>query len=262
LEFDPDVAAGLKSEHWSVKTVAIIQARMGATRLPGKVLLQLCGRSVLDHVISRTRAAKDLDEVIVATTEEPGDDVVDKECVRLGVPCFRGSEPDVLSRYFGAALSCRAEVVVRITADCPLFDGLLLQEMLVVFHEANRAGTTVDYLSNVQQRTFPRGLDAEVFTFASLSRAHQEAIRPHEREHVTPYIYQHPEWFRLRSFEGAEDLSAHRWTLDTPEDWQFIEAVYAALCPRFTTEDVLKLLKARPELATLNAHVEQKKLVA
>ena len=178
------------------------------------------------------------------------------ECARLGVGCFRGSEPDVLARYFGAAQARGAEIIVRVTSDCPFFDGALLDEMLARFH----ATPGLDYLSNVQERRFPRGLDAEVFTFAALARAHREATQPHEREHVTPYFYQHPERFRLHSFVGTEDWSAHRWTLDTPVDWQFVEAVYAALGANFTTADVLNLLKARPELARLNAHVEQKPL--
>jgi len=152
---------------------------------------------------------------------------------------------------------------VRITADCPLFDPNLLDQMLAVFFEANKRAVTVDCLSNVIRRTYPRGLDAEIFTAAALERANREATRPHEREHVTPYFYQHPQLFRLRSFEGDADLSAHRWTLDTPEDWQLIEAVYAALYRPdrlFTTADVLKLLKERPGLSKLNAYVEQKKL--
>lgn len=239
-----------------MKTIAIIQARMGSTRLPGKVLKPLAGDTVLGHVVRRVREAKRLNGVCIATTESPADDPIVAECRRLGVECFRGSEPDVLARYHGAAQAIKADVIVRVTSDCPLFDGALLDKMLAEFGAANG----LDYLSNVQVRRFPRGLDAEIFTLAALRMAHRKAKEPHEREHVTPYLYQHPEQFRLSSFVGKSDLSAHRWTLDTPEDWQFVEAVYAALGPRFTTADVLNLLKARPELATLNVHVEQKKL--
>ncbi len=239
-----------------MKTIAIIQARMGSTRLPGKVLKPLAGDTVLGHVVRRVRAAQRLDGVCVATTEAVAEGPIVAECARLGVGCFRGSEPDVLARYFGAAQARGAEIIVRVTSDCPFFDGALLDEMLARFH----ATPGLDYLSNVQERRFPRGLDAEVFTFAALARAHREATQPHEREHVTPYFYQHPERFRLHSFVGTEDWSAHRWTLDTPVDWQFVEAVYAALGANFTTADVLNLLKARPELARLNAHVEQKPL--
>lgn len=246
-----------------MKTVAIIQARMGATRLPGKVLRSLCGQSVLGHVAARVRVARRLDEVVVATSGAARDDAVAVEGARLGVSCFRGSEEDVLARYYGAAEASGAQAVVRATADCPLFDGSLLDRMLAVFGEANRDGTTVDYLSNVLRRTYPRGLDVEIFTFAALERAHHEATQPFEREHVTPYFYQHPDRFRLRSFEGTVDLSGHRWTLDTPEDWAFTEAVYATLYRPgavFTTEDVLRLLCERPELRDLNAYVEQKRL--
>lgn len=246
-----------------MRTIAVIQARMGGTRLPGKVLRPLRGRSVLAHVVTRVRTARRLDGVTVATTDAPADEAVADECRRLDVACFRGSEQDVLARYHGAALGSRAEAVVRVTADCPLFDPWLLDGMLAVFHEANQPAITVDYLSNTLARTYPRGLDAEIFTFAALERAHREAKQPYEREHVTPYLYEHPELFRLRSLEGPTDLAHLRWTLDTPEDWQFLEAVYAALARGhglFTTDAVLKLLKERPELTKLNAHVEQKKL--
>lgn len=241
-----------------MKTIAIIQARMGSTRLPGKVLKHLAGDTVLGHVVRRVRLAKRLDGICIATTESPADEPIVAEAARLGVGCWRGSEQDVLDRYFGAAQASGADVIVRVTSDCPLFDGALLDEMLAAFP----AIRGLDYLSNVQVRCYPRGLDAEIFTFAALTRAHREATRQHEREHVTPYFYQHPELFRVNTFLGTEDLSAHRWTLDTPEDWQFVEAVHAALGADFTTADVLKLLKAKPELAKLNAHVEQKKLGA
>lgn len=246
-----------------MNTVAIIQARMGSTRLPGKVLRTLADRSVLAHVLARVGVAKRLDAIWVATTDRPADDPVVEECRRLGAPCFRGSEDDVLARYHGAAQAAQARVIVRVTSDCPLFDGVLLDEMLAVFQSANQPQITVDYLSNVLERTYPRGLDAEIFTFAALARARREARQPHEREHVTPYFYQHPELFRLRSFAGNTDWSGHRWTLDTPEDWRFIEAVYAALYSpdrMFTTADVFDLLRRRPELTELNCAVNQKPL--
>lgn len=246
-----------------MKTVAIIQARMGSSRLPGKVLRKLGNQTVLAHVIERVKVAKRLDSVWVATTEAQDDAAIVAECEQIGIPAFRGSESDVLSRYFLTAQAAGAEIVVRITSDCPMFDGWLLDDMLGVFQEANRNGTTIDYMSNVLERTYPRGLDAEVFTFAGLAAAHREATKQHEREHVTPFFYQHPERFKLRSYAGKVDLSSYRWTLDTPEDWQLVEAVYQALGQPgllFRTEDVVKLLKTRPELHNLNAHVEQKKL--
>ncbi len=238
-----------------MRTVAIIQARMGSTRLPGKVMRPLPGGSVLEHVLARVRDAKRLDEAAVATTVAPEDDIIAENCGRWGVPCVRGSESDVLGRYQQAAAELRGEWIVRVTSDCPLFDGALLDRMLGTFD--------ADYLSNGLRRTFPRGLDAEIFTIASLERAHREARHDHEREHVTPYFYQHPELFRLQSFTGEPDLSHLRWTLDTPEDWELISAIYGALHRpgrNFSTEDTLALLRERPELMKLNAGVEQKKL--
>ncbi len=231
---------------------------MGATRLPGKVLRRLGGRTVLDHVVSRVKQARLLDGIVVATTIQPDDDAVVAECADLKVPSFRGSEQDVLSRYFQAANEHQAQGIVRVTADCPLFDGMLLSEMLDVFLAANESETKIDYLSNTQRRTFPRGLDAEIFTFEALAQAYGAAVQAHEREHVTPYLYQHPQLFRLHSFEGPKDLSSYRWTLDTPEDWEFVSAVYGALGSAFKTADVLQLLEAHPELAEINSHVEQK----
>lgn len=244
-----------------MRTVVIIQARMGATRLPGKVLRPLVGRSVLSHVVERVSTLHAVSAVVVATTLSSSDDAVAAECGRLGAVCFRGSEPDVLSRYHGAARMADADVIVRVTADCPLFDRSLLESMLQAF--VRESHHRIDYLSNTLKRTYPRGLDAEIFNFASLDRAFSEAAQPHEREHVTPFIYEHPEFFRLHSFESETDRSNLRWTLDTPEDLQLIEEIYGALYKEgeiVATKQVLQLLKERPELIMLNAHVEQKKL--
>jgi spore coat polysaccharide biosynthesis protein SpsF len=182
----------------------------------------------------------------------------------LGCTAFRGSEVDVLSRYYLAAVGCAADIVVRVTSDCPLFDGEVLEAMLDRFVNLLAAGTHVDYLSNTLERSFPRGLDAEIFSFAVLKQAQFEATQSFEREHVTPFIYGHPERFKLRNFSAAENCSRYRWTLDTVEDWQFVEAVYVALNRPgkvFGMVEVLELLRDRPELAMLNAHVEQKKLI-
>ncbi|WCJ60814.1 glycosyltransferase family protein [Fontisphaera persica] len=244
-----------------MKVVAIIQARMGSTRLPGKVLRTLCGQPVLRHVCNRVRLARRLESLWVATSTRAADDAIAQACAAWNVPCYRGSEDDVLARFHGAAAAAGAEVVVRITADCPLFDGWLLDDMLRVFLEANTPEIRVDYLSNVLERRYPRGLDAEIFTFAALDQAHREAHLPREREHVTPYLYQHPEKFRLHSYRAPEDWSQYRWTLDTPEDWALIEAIYQALYRTeqpFTTRQVLEWLQARPDLAQLNASVRQK----
>lgn len=242
-------------------TRAVIQARMRSSRLPGKVLLQLCGSSVLSHVIRRVGSSGVVDEVLVATSDLAVDDAVADEASDAGASIFRGSELDVLSRYHSA--SNGADVIVRITSDCPLLDPNVLKRMVEAFRGAQEAGERLDYMSNSLQRTFPRGLDAEVFTASALAQAHAEARKDYEREHVTPYIYTHPDRFRIRAFLHAEDHSSHRWTLDTPEDLELIRRVYDALHPSnplFGMEEVLELLRLRPELSRINEHVQQKHL--
>ncbi|MBD2464243.1 glycosyltransferase family protein [Oscillatoria sp. FACHB-1407] len=246
-----------------MKTAAIIQARMGSTRLPGKVMKLLCGKTVLSHVITRVKACPLVDEVIVATTTQSADDAIAQEAEKAGVSCFRGSENDVLERYYLAAQKYNADVVVRVTSDCPLLDPEVLENLLDYFSMMDDAGLSIDYLSNTLERSYPIGLDAEVFTFNTLEIAYHNADQPYEREHVTPYIYQHPQIFALHNQHYDEDLSHYRWTLDTPEDLEFIEAVYQALYQPdrlFMMDDILELLKAKPHLTQINAHIQQKKL--
>jgi len=231
---------------------------MGASRLPGKVLLGLSGRTGLSHVVGRV-AASGLDAVVVATTVLPGDDPVAAEAARAGAEVFRGSEQDVLDRYYQAALRFEAEAIVRITADCPLLDPDVVRAMARRFRAAHAAGDRLDYLSNTIERTFPRGQDAEVIALPALSRAWRDSTKPHEREHVTPYVYQHPELFRIAQFRSDIDLSELRWTLDTPEDYSMIKTVYAALgADRFSTAAVLAFLRTRPDVTRINAHIVQK----
>lgn len=242
-----------------MNTIAIIQARMSSTRLPGKVMKKLVDKSVLAHVISRLQRAKTLDGVVVATTSHPVDDVIAVESRKYGAAVYRGSEEDVLGRYYEAASECAADVVVRITSDCPLLDPELIDCMVRKFF----ALPAVDYLSNTLERTYPRGLDVEIFTRKALATAFRQAHASFEREHVTPYIYQHEEMFQLVSYVDRTDRSNHRWTLDTPSDWQFVEAVYQHLYQvgeTFTTADVLALLQRHPEIGKLNEHVCQKNM--
>ncbi len=230
---------------------------MASERLPRKVLLPLGGKTVLARVIERVKPCPLVDEIVIATTDQPEDEVIVQEATKNGVKHFRGDLNDVLLRYYGAACASQADVIVRITSDCPLFDPELLTEMLKTFQQRNGQ---VDYLSNVIKRSYPRGLDSEIFTFAALKKMHEQARQPFEREHVTAYFYRNPAaGFRLENYEGKEDLSRYRWTLDTPEDYQLLQAIYDGVNP-ITTEAVLKFLKERPELVKLNAHVEQKKL--
>lgn len=236
---------------------------MGSSRLPGKVMKTLGGDTVLAQVVKRVRACSLLDDIVIATTDNADDIAIVAEAERLGLASFRGSADDVLSRYCGAAGMVAAEIVVRVTSDCPLFDGYLLQEMLVEFKALQQRPAPCDYLSNSLERTYPRGLDAEIFSRAALEDAQANATETHEREHVTPYIYHHPEKFRLCHFKAAEDLSELRWTLDTPEDYRFLTEVFDRLGSAgelFGTKQVLTLLEAHPELVDLNREIRQKEL--
>jgi spore coat polysaccharide biosynthesis protein SpsF len=238
--------------------VAIIQARMNSSRLPGKVLADLGGRTMLARVVRRVRRASLVDRLVIATSCEPDDDPIQRECERLAAACFRGSASDVLDRYQQAATAHAAEVVVRITADCPLIDPGESDRVIRAFLDCQP-----DYASNVLRRTYPRGLDTEVLGAATLAHAWLEARQPYERVHVTPYIYGHPETFRLLSITGRENRANGRWTVDTPEDLAMVRAIYR----RFDNDDAMgwrevqALLDAEPELAGLNGHVQQKALV-
>jgi spore coat polysaccharide biosynthesis protein SpsF len=239
-----------------VNVVAIIQARMGSTRLPGKVLKDLEGETVLARVVSRLRRARLITELLVATTDHPADDAIVKECRSLSVLVSRGDQDDVLDRYFRAAQLAKADVVVRITSDCPLIDPEITDKTIAAFLESRP-----DYASNALVPTYPRGLDTEVLSFAALGRAWQEARKPYEREHVTTYIYEHPADFKLLSVTDGEDHSRQRWTLDTPEDLEFVRAIYARLKENtFLWRDVLDLLDREPGLTELNRSVVQKAL--
>ncbi len=240
-----------------MKIVAIIQARMGSTRLPGKVMLDLEGATVLAHVIARVKRSSTIGEVVVATSDGAGDDVIVVECKRLATNVFRGDENDVLDRYYRAAQFSSADVVVRITADCPLLDPEITDYVVSEF-----LGQRPDYASNTLVRTYPRGLDTEVFTMAALERAWHEASEPYHRAHVTPYLYQNPERFRLLAVGGQQDFSGFRWTLDTPEDLEFLRAVYAGFPDRedFGWLEVRSLLEREPHLLELNRNVAQKDL--
>jgi len=235
---------------------------MSSSRLPGKVLLALGDTTVLGQLIRRLRLSRRIDGVIVAIPTGAADDALEQACQHLGVACHRGSEDDVLARFHGAASAHQVETVVRITSDCPFYDPFLLDEMLADFAVANEVRTTVDYSTNcTMARTFPRGLDTEICTLETLNRAFEEAVRELEREHVTPYIYSNPDKFRLHSHASPEDLSDHRWVVDTSEDLQFAKNVWRELArhdPGFRTQDILELLRRSPDLRRMNDSVEQK----
>jgi spore coat polysaccharide biosynthesis protein SpsF len=240
-----------------MKTLALIQARMGSSRLPGKALMKLGSSSVLAKVVRRVQQARLVDEVVVATTIQRSDDSIVEECEVEKVTVIRGSEDDVLDRYYQAARELKASTVVRITADCPLIDPTLIDDVVLEFERQ-----LPDYASNTLVRTYPRGLDTEVFSIDALARAWHDARQPWERAHVTPFLYQHPEMFRLISVCSDRDYSKCRWTLDTPEDYEFLREVYLCLEDRtdFSWRDVLDLLRREPRLSLINANSSQKDL--
>jgi spore coat polysaccharide biosynthesis protein SpsF len=238
-----------------MKNIVIIQARMGSTRLPGKVLKVLINKTVLAHVVDRVQAVQSIDDIVIATTLASQDDSIIEEAKRLGVSYYRGSESDVLSRYYEAARQFRADSVVRVTSDCPLLDpgvsSMIVQEYLKA---------DFDYVSNTLERTYPRGLDTEVMSFHSLETAHLEATTLYDREHVTPYIYNNRNKFACLSI-AKQEISDYRWTLDTPEDWDLIEKIYKSLYQAdrlFTWEEAVEVMKKNASWKLINSSIQQK----
>lgn len=238
--------------------VAIIQARMGSTRLPGKVMKKIFGKSILEHVVRRTSACEGINNIVIATTALEQDQVIVEEAKRLGVDVFCGAEHDVLDRYYQAAIKYKADSIMRITSDCPIIDAAILSKMITIYHNSD-----FDYVSNTLKRSFPRGLDAEIFSMESLKNAYQNADNEELKEHVTPYIYLNPDQFSIYHYESKEDYSMYRWTLDTEEDWILINKIYESLYVEgelFSWKKGIELMNQKPELPKINLHVEQKKI--
>jgi spore coat polysaccharide biosynthesis protein SpsF len=237
-----------------MKTVAIIQARMTSTRLPGKVMAEVAGKPILGHVVHRAQQARTLDLVIVATSNQSTDNIVSQYSGKLGIPCFRGSEQDVLSRYYYAAKEFDANAIVRLTSDCPLLDPVVIDRVVQEFLVGE-----YDYVSNTLEPTYPDGLDTEVFRWGTLERAWKEATLKSEREHVTPYIWKNPRLFRLRNVRNGENLSQLRWTVDKREDLEFVRQVYNYLgsMTSFGMTELLALLSEHPDLKRINAGFER-----
>jgi spore coat polysaccharide biosynthesis protein SpsF len=241
-----------------LKVAAIIQARMNSTRLPGKILYKVLDTTLLAFQIERVRCATLIDEIIIATTTNPVDEPIVDLCRKLGVAYYRGSELDVLTRYYETATVFKADVIVRLTSDCPVIDPFTVDRVIshYLFQSAN-----LDYVSNILKRSYPRGMDTEVFSIKALRIAQHQATQMHDREHVTPYIFTNPERFRLGSIEYLSNESHHRWTVDTIEDFQLISMIIETLYPskpNFTLEDMLVLLKEHPEWSKINAFIQQK----
>jgi spore coat polysaccharide biosynthesis protein SpsF len=242
-----------------MRTVVIIQARMGSSRLPGKVLLDLAGEPMLARVLERARRAQSVDDVMVATTTDPADDPIEAMCRERGFPVYRGSMFDVLDRYYGAAKQAQAEIIVRVTADCPVIDPAVIDQVVAAFH-ANQADFACNRLPPPWKRTWPIGLDTEVCSFVGLEQAWKEAVLPYEREHVMPYFYDQEGRFKVIVVDHEPDYGELRWTVDTAEDLQLLREIFARFSGQtdFTWMDVLRLVEREPQLSQINAGVRHK----
>jgi len=242
-----------------LRTIAIIQARMGSTRLPGKAMMDILGMPMLGRVISRLKLCSLIEDIVVATTERTEDDLIEQFCQNQNTLCFRGSEMDVLGRYYQAALRYKAQTVVRITSDCPLIDPQVVDKVIAAYQKnvSHASGA-----SNVIERSYPRGLDTEVISMDALEKSWKESQKPHHREHVTSFVYEHPKLFKMQSVKNNEDLSHFRWTVDEVDDLRFVREIYQMMLKRgqeqFFLNDIVALLKDNPDLIKINEAVRQK----
>ncbi|MHB1291238.1 MAG: cytidylyltransferase domain-containing protein [Sulfuricella sp.] len=241
-----------------MKVVAIIEVRMKSTRLPGKNLRPILGKPMLEMLVERLRHAKTLDGVVVATTSDPSDDAIEETCNRIGVGCYRGSMDDVLDRVMRAAQTFGAEAIVEITGDCPLTDPAIVDEIVNKYRSCG-----CDYVGNMRPSTYPVGLAVQVFATSVLEEIDRLTQDPADREHVSLYIYEHPERFSLRNVESGlpEKYRSYRLTVDTPEDFALVSAVFEALYPTnpaFGLPEILDFIDSKPELLDLNRSVQQK----
>lgn len=243
-------------------TAIVVQARMGSTRLPGKVLLPIAGRAMLSYQLERLRDAKRASQLLVATSTLPADEPIADLCRHEGVRCVRGPEQDVLRRYAIAARAARAAAIARVTADCPLLDPELVDAAISAMEDATQRP---DFVSNMLEPSWPLGMAVEVASTAALLEADREATDPEEREHVMPFIWRRPDRYRLVSLTRSPDLSRHRWTVDTAEDFDLVSRIIAELYPRhpgFRMADVLALLERNPAWPDINRHVPQKSIAS
>jgi spore coat polysaccharide biosynthesis protein SpsF len=233
------------------KTIAIIQARMSSTRLPAKVLLPLAGQTCIEQIYRRLKYCRTLDQIILATSDQDDDVLIANLCQKIKLECFRGSLNDVLDRYYQAATHYQASTIVRITADCPLIDPVVVDTIVT-------AALAGDFDQFSLSGSFPDGLDVEVFKYAALQQAWKDANLKSEREHVGPYFGNHPELFKRGSLEIFQNLGHHRWTLDEPNDYELLKQIYESLDEPnklFLTNDILDLFEERPELLEINSGI-------
>jgi len=229
---------------------SIIQARMGSSRLPEKTMKILEGKPILQHIIERIQKSHLIDECVVATTTDLKDNVIEEFCTKNQIKCYRGSENDVLERFYQAANRYNYDIIVRITADDPLKDPHIIDKAIRILVDND-----FEYVSNTIDPTYPEGLDVEVFTISVLNRAYFEANLQSEREHVTPYIWKNKDLFKVFNFKNESDLSSLRWTMDTNDDFMFMQAVYSNFKNKdmFYMEDILKLIEQNPDIIKMNS---------
>ncbi len=234
-------------------TIAIVQARMGSTRYPGKVLKKVCNYPIIQILFERLKKSKKINKIILATTTNKEDDLLEKLINKIGFDVFRGSEKDVLSRYYQVAKMYNAKNIVRITGDCPFVDSIIVDEVINLFYKNNS-----DYCSNVNPPTFPDGLDVEIFNIDVLEKAYLNAINPKHREHVTTYMIQDKS-LQKSNLCSSIDHSEKRWTLDYKEDFEIINNVFNYFHPNihFKTDDILKLFKIKPKMFLKNSHLSR-----
>lgn len=236
----------------------IVQARMSSTRLFGKVMKEVLGRPLLFYLVERLRRVRFVEGIVIATSQNPADDPIGAFCDKEGLHCVRQSEEDVLSRFYTASALFGLDSFVRVTADCPLIDPALIERGLSCFAQNYNE---LDYLSNCLVRTFPRGMDFEIVKQGALQKAFFEATSSYDKEHVTPFIVNHPEKFRLANISQENDQSQYRLTVDQQEDFELVKRLLEALYPKnpeFTLEDIVQMLKIHQDWIELNAHVQQK----
>jgi len=242
-----------------LKAVAVIQARNKSSRLPGKVLMTIGDKPMLAHVINRVRLAHSIDEVIVATTDESADDIIADLCQEMGTAVFRGKQYDVLDRVYQAVQPYQPDVVVRLTADCPLLDPQLIDDVVHLLVD-NKLDFAANRLPPPWKRSFPIGLDVEVCTFAGLQRAWREASKKYEREHVMPYFYDEEGRFNIAVLQTEPDYGHLRWTVDTQVDLDLIREIYSRIVDkdRYSWKDILEIVEQNPALNEINADIKAK----
>jgi spore coat polysaccharide biosynthesis protein SpsF (cytidylyltransferase family) len=234
----------------------ILQARMGSTRFPSKVLKEIKGKSLLELYVNRVSPSRKIQKIIIATTDKPADEQIEKLAAKIGVECFRGSENDLLDRYYQCAKKFEVDVIVRLTPDDPFVDHEVIDRAIEIFIKDN-----VDFVTNHFDPTYPEGLDIEVYSFAAMERSWKEAKLLSEREHVFPYIQNNPDKFKIVNFKQEKDYSHFRWTIDHACDFEMTKKIYEFLYNKkqvFLQDDILNLLKEHPEIAEMNSHIKRK----